>query len=277
VREALQAAERRLDGLDGLPAEEARAWRGALRSFIGRLRWRCHFMQKLESEPAIEHRSLHPAYEGLRGADEERLAAWAEGRTGWPFVDACARMLRETGWLNFRMRAMLLAVASFQLWLDWRPTGLVLARRFTDYEPGIHWPQCQMQSGASGVNIVRIYNPIRQGQEHDAEGAFVKRWCPELAGVPARWIHEPWRMPALEQEAARCRIGRDYPAPIVDHAAAARVARERIWSIRRQPGFAAQAEAIQARHGSRRSGLPQVEELRAQARRRADPQLELGL
>lgn len=277
VREALQASEARLAELDGWPPEERRAWRGSLGSFVGRLHWRCHFMQKLETEPAVERRCFHPAYEGLRGCDGRHLAAWAEGRTGWPFVDACLRMLRETGWLNFRMRAMVAAVASYQLWLDWRPSGLVLARLFTDYEPGIHWPQCQMQAGTTGINTIRIYNPVKQGQDQDSDGTFVRRWCPELARVPAAWIHEPWKMPALEQEAAGCRIGRDYPAPLVDHVAAARAAREAVWAVRRRPGFAAVADAIQARHGSRRSGLPQPDELRAKARRRADPQLALGL
>lgn len=281
AREALHAAEARLADLDGLPPAEATPWRGAMGSFVGRLRWRCHFVQKLESQPSLEFRSLHPAFQGLRGHDETLLTAWAEGRTGWPFVDACMRMLAATGWLNFRMRAMVTAVASHHLWLDWRASGLVLARRFADYEPGIHWPQCQMQSGTTGINVVRVYNPIKQGRDHDPDGAFVRRWCPELAAVPARWIHTPWLLPAVEQEAAACAIGRDYPAPIVDHAQAARLARERIGAVRRQAGFAAAADAIQRRHGSRRSGLPQVEELRAAARRRAraaaDPQLDLGL
>jgi deoxyribodipyrimidine photo-lyase len=276
VREALQAAEARLADLGGLPPEERRPWRGALGSFIGRLRWHCHFMQKLESEPGIEHHAFHPAYEGLRGDDAARLAAWADGRTGWPFVDACLRLLAATGWLNFRMRAMVASVAAHQLWLDWRSTGLVLARRFTDHEPGIHWPQMQMQSGTTGINTIRIYNPVKQGQDQDPDGSFVRRWCPELARVPARWIHTPWRLPPLEQAAAGCRIGRDYPAPLVDHAAAARAARDAVWAVRRKAGFAAAADAIQARHGSRRSGLPQPEERRARARKLADPQLELG-
>lgn len=277
MRETFQAAEARIAELTALPAEEARLWRGALGSFTGRLHWHCHFLQKLESEPAIEHRSFHPAYEGLRGCAADRLTAWSKGRTGWPFVDACMRMLDRTGWLNFRMRAMVMAVASYQLWLDWRPTGLVLARRFSDYEPGIHWSQCQMQAGTTGINTIRIYNPIKQGQDHDPDGAFIRRWCPELARVPVRWLHEPWRMPAVEQEAAGCRIARDYPAPIVDHAAAARDARDAIWAVRRKAGFAAVADAVQKRHGSLRSGLPRPDLMRDKARRRADPQLELGL
>ncbi|HEX6011104.1 MAG TPA: FAD-binding domain-containing protein [Geminicoccaceae bacterium] len=274
VREALQAAEARLAGL---APDERHPWQGALGSFIGRLHWHCHFVQKLETEPAIEHRSLHPAYDGLRGNDETRLAAWSEGRTGWPFVDACMRMLHATGWLNFRMRAMVMSVAAHQLWLDWRSAGPPLARLFTDYEPGIHWPQCQMQSGATGTNTIRIYNPVKQGHDHDPDGAFIRRWCPELARVPTRWIHTPWTMPALEQAEAGCRIGRDYPAPIIDHVAAARAARDAVWAVRRRQGFARAADAIQARHGSRRSGLPQPDELRARAKKRAEAQLELGL
>jgi deoxyribodipyrimidine photo-lyase len=134
-----------------------------------------------------------------------------------------------------------------------------------------------MQAGATGVNTIRIYNPVKQGHDHDPDGAFVRQWCPELARVPARWIHTPWTMPALEQAEAGCRIGRDYPVPIVDHVAAARAARDAVWAVRRRHGFARAADAIQARHGSRRSGLPQPDELRAKTRKRADPQLELGL
>jgi deoxyribodipyrimidine photo-lyase len=269
MKEVLQAAEGRLQSLAADPE-----WRGSLISFTGRLRWHCHFMQKLESEPAIEFRSFHSAYEGMREHDPVTLAAWSEGRTGWPFVDACMRMLQATGWLNFRTRAMLMSVASYQLWLDWRPTGLHLARLFTDYEPGIHWPQAQMQSGTTGINTIRIYNPVKQGLDQDPDGSFIRRWCPELAHVPLPWLHAPWTMPALEQAEAGCLIGRHYPAPIVDHVAAARHAREAVWAVRRDRGFAARADDIQARHGSRRSGLPQP---RQPARRRPDGQLDLGL
>ena len=111
------------------------------RAFEERLHWHCHFMQKLESEPELEFREAHPAYVGLRTTDPARLAAWSEGRTGLPFVDACQRALNAEGWINFRMRALLMAVASYHLWIHWRDSGLVLARRFVDYEPGIHWMQ----------------------------------------------------------------------------------------------------------------------------------------
>ncbi|MEE8615727.1 MAG: FAD-binding domain-containing protein, partial [Roseateles sp.] len=130
----------------------------ALRAFAGRLRWHCHFMQKLEDEPAIEFRNFARSHDGLRPGDgrplspqdEDRLAAWCEGRTGYPMVDACMRQLLATGWLNFRMRAMLVSFAAYHLGLHWRAPGLHLARCFLDFEPGIHWSQMQMQSGTTG-------------------------------------------------------------------------------------------------------------------------------
>jgi deoxyribodipyrimidine photo-lyase len=132
-----------------------------------------------------------------------------------------------------------------------------------------------MQSGTTGINTIRIYNPVKQGRDQDPDGRFIRRWCPELARVPIPWIHRPWTMPSLEQAEARCLIGRDYPPPVVDHLAAARRARDRIWGVRRDRGFAAGADAIQARHGSRRSGLPQPAE--AAVRPKATGQLDLGL
>jgi deoxyribodipyrimidine photo-lyase len=229
--------------------------RGGPKPFEERLHWHCHFIQKLESEPELEHRDAHPAYAGLRHTDPERLAAWSEGRTGLPFLDACMRALTAEGWINFRMRALLMAVASYHLWIDWRDSGLVLARRFVDYEPGIHWNQCQMQAGTTGINTVRIYNPVKQGLDHDPAGVYVRRWLPELARVPPAHLHTPWTMTAAEQEAAGCLLGQHYPFPIVDHEQAAREARERVWGVRKGPGFRERAAAIQDRHGSRRSGL----------------------
>ena len=223
-------------------------------SFTARLHWRCHFMQKLEDEPDIEHRCMHPMYEGLREPDHDpaRLAAWAAGETGLPLVDACMRALAATGWLNFRMRAMVVSVAAYHLWLDWRAFGPVLARLFTDFEPGIHWSQCQMQSGTTGINTLRVYNPVKQSKEQDPDGVFLRRWLPELAGVPAAHLHTPWTMPASVAAAAGCRIGTDYPDPLVEPVAAARAARDRVYARRRAEGFAeAKAEVIR-RHASRR-------------------------
>ncbi|MFK7752827.1 MAG: FAD-binding domain-containing protein [Sedimentitalea sp.] len=217
-------------------------WAKSLKSFQARLAWRDHFTQKLEDEPALEWRCLHPAYEGLRGRDDARLAAWSRGQTGLPFVDACMRSLAATGWLNFRMRSMVMAVASYHLWLEWRATGQHLARMFTDYEPGIHWPQVQMQSGTTGINTIRIYNPIKQGRDQDPTGAFTRAWVPELASVPDDHLQEPWRWEG--------RV--DYPPPIVDVMHSARHARDVIWGVRKGQGFAKTAAKVVDKHASRK-------------------------
>lgn len=222
-------------------------WGGALSSFQSRLAWRDHFTQKLEDQPGIETRALHRAADDLRPRDSDpaRLAAWSAGETGMPFVDACMRYLEATGWLNFRMRSMVMAVGSYHLWLDWRATGAVLARSFTDYEPGIHWPQVQMQSGVTGINTPRIYNPIKQGLDQDPTGVFTRRWVPELADVPDAYLQTPWKW-----EGAPGLLGRRYPEPIVDVAAAARAARDAVWGIRKTADRA-EIAAIVERHASR--------------------------
>ncbi len=252
MREVAQATSRRRVALGEASSAPRSQWRGALSSFSGRLHWHCHFMQKLEDQPSLEWSNLHPAYNGLRPvpSDQAHLEAWSSGETGLPFVDACMRALNATGWLNFRMRAMLMAVASFHLWLDWRKPGEHLARQFTDYEPGIHWPQVQMQSGTSGINTVRIYNPVKQGFDQDPGGVFVRKWLPELADVPDPFLHEPWKW-----EAAGQILGKTYPLPIVDHLAAAKQARQKIWAVRADPEHRSVARSIQEKHGSRKSGV----------------------
>ena len=223
-------------------------WSGSLASFESRLAWRDHFAQKLEDEPQIELRALHRATEGLRprSGDSARLLAWENGETGVPFLDACLRSLNATGWLNFRARAMVMAVASYQFWLDWRDTGPLLARRFTDYDPGIHWPQVQMQSGVTGINTIRIYNPVKQGLDHDPTGTFTRRWLPELASVPDSFLQEPWKWPG-----AQSLLGRRYPEPLVDLASAQRAARDALWSLRRTPTHQAEVAEVIEKHASR--------------------------
>lgn len=245
-------------------------WHAALNSFAKRLAWRDHFIQKLEDEPSLEYRCLHPAHEKLRPreSDAARLRAWELGETGVPFVDACMRYLQATGWLNFRMRAMLMSFASYHLWLDWRSTGPILARMFTDYEPGIHWSQVQMQSGTTGINTIRIYNPVKQGHDQDSTGTFIRRWVPELNTVPIAHLHTPW---TWNDGAARLQAR--YPAPIVDLAQASAYARETLWSLRKQAGFQTVARAVAHKHASRAhtSDRSSAQATRAARRKRTDP------
>jgi deoxyribodipyrimidine photo-lyase len=253
MREVAQHTWARMRELKTQQAEDTRAWRASMVSFSGRQHWHCHFMQKLEDEPRLEYENLHRAYDGMRPeiADAEKLSAWEKGETGFPFVDACMRALAAHGWINFRMRAMLMSFASYHLWLPWRDSGLHLARQFTDYEPGIHWPQVQMQSGTTGINTMRIYNPVKQGHDQDPEGRFVRAWVPELAAVPDAFLQEPWRW-----EGAGDVLDKAYPEPIVDNPAAARAAREALSAVRKGSGHRDVARKIANKHGSRKSGVP---------------------
>jgi deoxyribodipyrimidine photo-lyase len=249
IKEAVHAVLARRSQLLAMPREERPAgFLASLKSFEGRLHWHCHFIQKLESEPTIEWRNVHRGFDGLRnegalGAEEQaRLQAWATGHTGFPFVDACMRSLIATGWINFRMRAMLMSFASYHLWLHWRETGLHLARLFTDYEPGIHWSQSQMQSGVTGINTVRIYNPIKQSHDQDPNGSFIRQWLPELADLPDAWLHEPWLAPTPPD---------GYPPPMVDVAQAAREAKEKIYGKKAETAVREEAQRVYNKHGSR--------------------------
>ena len=226
----------------------------AFTAFEARLHWHCHFIQKFESEPELEFRNMNRGFDGMREAefDAARFNAWAEGRTGLPFVDACMRRLQATGWINFRMRAMLVSVAAYQFWLHWPAVAQHLARLFTDYEPGIHYPQVQMQSGTTGINIPRIYNPVKQSQDQDPDGGFIRTWLPELRGLPAAAIHTPWRLDAATLKRHGVVLDGNYPRPPVEPEAAAREAKRRYTDWRNRLQTRALGRMVLDKHGSRK-------------------------
>lgn len=230
-------------------SHEQHGWKFQHVAFQSRLRWQAHFIQKFESEDRMEFENVNRGYDFLdQKQDAKLLEAWKEGRTGFPLVDACMRCLIATGWVNFRMRAMLASFLSHLLWQPWQEGAIWLAKLFLDFEPGIHYPQWQMQAGVTGINTVRIYNPVKQGQDNDPDGVFVKTWIPELRNVPINFIHEPWKMSALEQQLYGVAIGKDYPSPIIDLPAAHRYAREKLWGMRSDPLVRQENQRILERH-----------------------------
>jgi deoxyribodipyrimidine photo-lyase len=249
LREVVQATNEEL--LQTSP--DANRKKSGLTAFMSRLYWHCHFVQKLESEPEIEWQNMHRGYDGLRESEfnEDYFNALRDGRTGWPMVDACVIMLRETGWLNFRMRAMLVSVAAYPLWLHWRPVGEWLATQFLDYEPGIHWSQLQMQSGTTGINVTRVYNPIKQAQDHDQKGFFVRKWLPHMRQIPDRWIFEPWKMTQEVQKNIGTYVGKDIPEPLVDIVMATKSSKNRLYARRNLPEIRDGKKSVIDKHASR--------------------------
>ncbi len=224
----------------------------SLIAFKSRLSWHCHFIQKLYDEPEIEFKNLNSAFDGLREDDFNPYYydAWKNGNTGYPFIDACMRYLKVNGWINFRMRAMLVSFSSYQLWLDWKKTSKHMAKLFTDYEPGIHYSQFQMQSGTTGINSIRIYNPIKQSIDQDPDGNFIRKWVPELKNVQGKLIHEPWKMTYIDQKSISIELGKNYPLPIIENNKATKIAKDKIWKVKKSKEAKLLSSQILIKHAS---------------------------
>jgi deoxyribodipyrimidine photo-lyase len=230
-------------------------WKRPIDALASRLHWHCHFIQKFESEHQMQWRPVNKAYNDLSYPDihcglsiDERLTKWKMAQTGYPLVDACMRCLDQTGYVNFRMRAMLVSFLCHHLLVDWRLGVTHLAKLFLDFEPGIHYPQFQMQSGVTGTNIIRVYNPVKQSQEKDKDGEFIRKWLPQLSELPNEMIHTPWVLSPMEQQLYQCVLGETYPLPIIDITITGKIARDILWGFRQRFDTKKEGQRILAKH-----------------------------
>ncbi len=196
--------------------------------FVSRLYWNRHYNQKLADWPGWTDRAVNPALEGFNEAhhDPELVAAWKRGETGFPMVDAAMRCLRETGWLNFRMRAMAASFFAHVLQQPWWIGADWYHHHLLDSDVGINYTQWQSQAGLVGKPSQRVYNPRKQVRDQDPEGEWITEWVPELEDLPRQFLDRPERTPLAVQADCGVEIGTDYPYPVVDFDAR----REQFWS-----------------------------------------------
>ena len=220
-----------------------------INAFTSRLRWQAHFIQKFEMETQMEFRSVNKGYHNINKViNTNFIDSWKQGKTGYPLVDACMRCVVETGYLNFRMRAMVVSFFTHHLWQPWQAGAQFLGRQFLDFEPGIHYPQFQMQAGETGINMVRIYNPTKNALEHDPDGNFIRKWIPELAKLPTAFVLEPWTMTEIEQQGYGFILGDNYPRPIIDIKKTYKYASNVLWQMRRNAIVRNESRRIVAKH-----------------------------
>lgn len=221
----------------------------ALEAFMSRLRWQAHFVQKFEMEHTMEEASINKGFHKLKkSVSKIYQEAWKTGNTGYPLVDACMRCLNETGYLNFRMRALVVSFFTHNLWQPWQEATTHLSQMFLDFEPGIHFPQLQMQAGETGTNMLRIYNPIKNSLEHDPDATFIKKWLPELAELETPFAHQPYLMTELEQQFYNFKLGENYPHPIVELESTRKKAGDTLWKLRKNKTVIEESKRILDRH-----------------------------
>ncbi len=190
-------------------------------TWLSELIWREFYVAILYHFPLVRSGSFQRHYDHIPWAnDESDFAAWRQGQTGYPIVDAAMRQLVQTGWMHNRPRMIVASFLVKDLLIDWRWGERFFMQHLLDGDPANNnggW-QWTAGVGTDAAPYFRVFNPTAQGQKFDPDGGYVRRWAPELARVPAKYIHAPWTMPPSEQRRAGCIIGSDYPAPIIDHA-----------------------------------------------------------
>ena len=219
----LSAREAAVSALRAWHAAPDPAARAGAEAWLGELIWRDFYADVLFHFPRVIDRSFRADYDRVAWTDDtEAFEAWAAGRTGYPVVDAGMRQLAASGWMHNRARMITASFLVKDLLIDWRWGEHHFMRQLLDGDVASNnggW-QWAAGTGTDAAPYFRIFNPVSQGQRHDPSGAYVRRWLPELARLPDRWIHQPWALPERERRATGFTPGRDYPAPIVDHAAA---------------------------------------------------------
>jgi deoxyribodipyrimidine photo-lyase len=232
IRRAAGVAQDRLDA-PGDPSDPRTA--GA-RTWLSELIWRDFFQMILAHHPRVVDQAFRPEYDRINWVDSPAaFAAWCEGRTGYPLVDAAMAQINRTGYMHNRLRMVVASFLTKDLGIDWRLGERYFARQLNDFDLAANnggW-QWAASSGCDAQPWFRIFNPILQSQRFDPDGAFIRRYLPQLARYPAPEIHAPWQVPVARQRELGCVIGADYPAPIVDHAQARNETLKRYAVVRR--------------------------------------------
>ncbi len=214
IRTVVHAAARLRERASKQAASNVDTW-------LGELVWRDFYQQLLAHHPRIAHEPFVEAAQTIPYVhDPAAYAAWCEGRTGYPIVDAAMIQLNTTGWMHNRLRMIVASFLTKHLLTDYHEGERYFEQHLADADLAANnggW-QWSASTGTDAAPYFRVFNPTLQGKTFDPSGAFVRAMLPALANVPAKYVHEPWTMPPLLQAELGCVIGRDYPAPIVDHA-----------------------------------------------------------